>query len=151
MSLVKLILRDDVANLGEAGDLVTAKPGYAHNYLIPKGKADFASESQVKQLEHQRRVIEARRAKDLKDLQAVDQRIRAITLEVEAKAGEEGKLFGSITNSQIAELLAAKGVEIDRRKIQLSEPIKSVGEHTVTIKLRSEVSSEIKLVVVAEE
>ena len=151
MSLVKLILRDDVANLGEAGDLVTAKPGYAHNYLIPQGKADFATESKVRQLEHQRRVIEAKRAKELKDLQAVDQRIRATTIEVSAKAGEEGKLFGSITSSQIAELLAAKGVQIDRRKIALSEPIRSVGEHIVVIKLRSEVSSEVKLIVRAEE
>lgn len=151
MSQVKLILRDDVANLGEAGDLVTAKPGYAHNYLIPQGKADFASESKVRQLEHQRRVIEARQAKDLKDLQAVDHRIRSTPLEVSAKAGEEGKLFGSITSSQIAELLAAKGVEIDRRKIVLPEPIKSLGEHTVAIRLRREVVSEVKLVVRAEE
>ena len=151
MSLVKLILREDVANLGAAGDLVNAKPGFARNFLIPQGKADFATESKVKQLEHQRRVIEAKQAKALKDLQAVDHRIRSTKLEVAAKAGEEGKLFGSITSSQIAELLAAKGVQIDRRKIALSEPIRSVGEHIVVIKLRSEVSSEVKLIVRAEE
>ena len=151
MSLIKLILREDVANLGSAGDLVNAKPGYARNFLIPQGKADFATESRVKQLEHQRRVIEARLAKDLKDLQAVDHRIRSTKLEVSAKAGEEGKLFGSITNSQICELLAAKGIEIDRRKIALSEPIKTVGEHTISIKLRGDVVSEVKLVVTPEQ
>ena len=150
MSLIKLILRENVPNLGAAGDLVNAKPGYARNFLIPQGKADFATESRVRQLEHQRRVIEARLAKDLKDLQAVDHRIRSTPLEVSAKAGEEGRLFGSITNSQIGELLAAKGIEVNRRKIELSEPIKTVGEHTIVVRLGADVLSEIKLVVSAE-
>ena len=150
-SVVKLILREDVLNLGEAGDVVTTKPGYARNFLLPQGKAEYATESQVKQLEHQRRVIEAKRAKDLQDLQAVDKKIRSLSLEVAAKAGEEGKLFGSVTSQQIGALLAEKGVEIDRRKIDLPEPIKTIGEHVVAIKLDREVPSEVKVVVVLEE
>ncbi len=151
MSLVNLILREAVPNLGEAGDVVKAKPGYARNYLLPQGKAEFATESRVKQIEHQRRVIEAKRLKDLGDLQAVDHKIRSLTIEVNAKAGEEGKLFGSITSLQIRDMLAEKGIEIDRRKIDLKEAIKSVGEHKVAIKLHSDVASEVRVVVSAEE
>lgn len=151
MSVVKLILREDVPNLGEAGDLVTAKPGYARNYLLPQGKAEFATEARVKQLEHQRRVIDAKRAKDLKDLQAVDKKIRSLTLEVKANAGEEGKLFGSITSTQVGELLAASGVAIDRRKIEMKESLKTVGEHKIAIKLDRELVSEVVVVVVSAD
>jgi large subunit ribosomal protein L9 len=150
-SLIKLILREDVLNLGEAGDVVKTKPGFARNYLLPQGKAEFATEAKVQQLEHQRRVIEAKRAKDLSDLKGVDKKIRSLKLEIAAKAGEEGKLFGSVTTQQIAKLMAEKGVEMDRRKIDLSEPIKTLGEHTIAIKLDRQVPSEIKLVVVLEE
>ena len=96
-SLIKLILREDVLNLGEAGDVVKTKPGFARNYLLPQGKAEFATEAKVQQLEHQRRVIEAKRAKDLSDLKGVDKKIRSLKLEIAAKAGEEGKLFGNFS------------------------------------------------------
>ena len=149
-SLVKLILREDVLNVGQAGDVVKTKPGFARNYLLPQGKAEFATEAKVKLLEHQKRVIEAKRAKDLTDIKAVDKKIRALKLEVAAKAGEEGKLFGSVTTQQIAKLMAEKGVEMDRRKIDLKEPIKTLGEHRIAIKLDREVPSELVLVVVLE-
>ena len=149
--LLKLILREDVLNLGQAGEVVKARAGYARNFLLPQGKAEFATEARVKQLEHQRRVIEAKRAKDLNDLQAFDKKIRSLALQVAAKAGEEGKLFGSVTSQQICQLLAEKGIDIDRRKIDLGEPIKTLGEHVIRIKLDREVPSEVKLVVVLEE
>ncbi|MCP3986273.1 MAG: 50S ribosomal protein L9 [bacterium] len=142
---VKVILREDVANLGDAGDLVKVKPGYARNFLIPKGKAIFATAAKVKELEHHRRIIAENMAKQLKDLNAAKDRLEQLRLEVEAQAGEEGKLFGSVTTLQIVELVAAKGIEIDRRKIDLKEPIKELGDHEVPVKLHREVIAKLKL------
>ena len=138
MAQVQLILREDVHRLGEAGDLVSVKPGYARNYLVPQGKAILATVGRVKELDHQKRVISERLAKELADLEAVKQRMASVVLEFSAQAGDEGKLFGSITAQQIGEQLAEKGFEIDRRKIELDEPIKALGEHEVPVKLRSE-------------
>ncbi|MCG8591657.1 MAG: 50S ribosomal protein L9 [Proteobacteria bacterium] len=149
MSHVRLILREEVPGLGDAGDVVNAKPGYARNFLLPKGKATLATEARVKQLEHEKRVIAEKLAKDLKDLRAARDRFEGQHLEVTAQAGEEGKLFGSVTAPQIAELLAEKGLEVDRRKIVLSEPIKTVGEHQVTVRLHREVQATVKLTVTA--
>jgi len=151
MSQVDLILREDVHGLGHAGELVSVKPGYARNYLLPRGMAALATKARVKELEHQKRVIQDKLAKELGDLEAVKAKLAGITLETSALAGDEGKLFGSVTNVMIAELLAAKGFEVDRRKIVLSEPIKSTGEHKVPIKLRNDVSAEVKLVVKAAD
>lgn len=147
---VKVILRDDIAKLGDAGDLVSVKPGYARNFLIPQGKAIFATAAKVKELEHHRRIIVENMAKQLKDLNAAKDRLEQLRLEVEAKAGEEGKLFGSVTSIQIAELAAQKGVEIDRRKIDLKEPIKELGDHEVPVKLHRQVVAMLKLKVTAE-
>jgi large subunit ribosomal protein L9 len=143
MAQVKLILREDVPNLGEAGDVVSVKPGYARNFLIPRGKAHVATESNVKQLEHHQRVIQEKLAKQLSDLEAVRNRIQSLTLEVSAQAGEGGRLFGSVTAQQISDLLAERGSEVDRRKIALSEPIKEIGEHRVSIRLRRDVIAEV--------
>lgn len=151
MAQVHLILREDVHRLGEAGDLVSVKPGYARNYLLPQGKARLATAGRVKEIEHQKRVINEKLAKELSDLEAVRSRMAGVVLEFTAQAGEEGKLFGSITSQQIGEQLAAKGFEIDRRKIALEEPIKSTGEHTVQVKLRREVAADVKVVVTASE
>ena len=151
MATVQIILRDDVGRLGNAGDVVKVKPGYARNYLIPQGKAIVATESQVKELEHQKRVISDHRAKELKDHEAIAHKVQSIKLEVERRAGEDGKLFGSVTSQNIADMLAEKGLEVDRRKIQLSEPIKEMGEHEIEIRLHREVSAKIKLTVSAEE
>jgi len=150
MAQVRLILREDVPNLGDAGDLVSVKPGYARNFLLPKGKATVATESRVKELEHHRRVIEEKLGKQLKDARAVEGRLSGIKLETTEKAGTEGKLFGSVTNMRIAELLAEKGFEVDRRKVKLAEPIKTVGEHTVSVKLHRDLETTVKITVHAD-
>jgi len=147
MSDVQLILREDVVNLGEAGDLVRVKRGYARNFLVPQGKAELATKSNIRQLEHQQRVISEKLAKELKDVEAVARKVRGMVVEVEANAGPEGKLFGSVTAAQIAQLLAERNFEIDRRRIGLAEPIRSVGEHTVSLKLHRDLSVDVKVVV----
>jgi len=144
---VNLILQEAVPRLGEAGDLVKVKVGFARNFLVPQGKAIAATKANVKELEHQKRVISGKVAKELNDLGAVKHRLNKVRLEVEAKVGDSGKLFGSVTAAQIGELLKAQGIEIDRRKIALSEPIKEVGEHKVSIRLHRDVIAEILVVV----
>jgi large subunit ribosomal protein L9 len=151
MRSVKLILREEVPGLGDAGDLVNVKVGHARNYLLPQGKAILATESKIRELAHHQRVVTEKLAKELKDLGAVRDRLQALDLEVTVKAGEEGKLFGSVTTAQIAGLLAEKGFKIDRRKITLSEPIKAVGEHAIPVRLRKEVVAEVRLKVIPEE
>ena len=150
MSAVKVILSEDVTKLGAAGDLVSVKPGYARNFLVPNGMAIFATESNVKMLEHDRRVIADRLARELKDLRATSHKLKSMVIEVQRRAGEDGKLFGSVTTATIADLIAEKGVKLDRRKIQLPDSIKEVGEHTIGIKLHSEVESSVKLIVSLE-
>ena len=118
MSQVKLILRDGVPGLGEAGDLVQVKPGFARNYLIPQGKAIFANDARIKEVEHQKRVVAEKAAKEMKDLKAVKAKVESLKLEVKARVGDEGKLFGSVTSSNIHELLSAEGIEVDRRRIE---------------------------------
>jgi len=146
---IQLILNEDVANLGDAGDIVKVKPGFARNFLLPQGKAILATREKVAEVEHHKRVIAERVAREMKDLDATRKELEKLELEVQMQAGAEGKLFGSVTHAAIAELLAAKGFEIDRRKITLAEPIKQVGEHTVPVKLRGELVARIKLTVVA--
>lgn len=151
MAQVKLILREDVASLGDAGEVVSVKPGFARNFLLPQGKAILASEANLHELEHHKRVVQARVDRERKTMIAHRDRIQAHVLEFSMQAGEEGKLFGSVTSSQIAEALEAKGVEIDRRKIVLDEPIKEVGEHTVPVRLTKDVVANVKVKVSAAE
>ncbi len=151
MDGVKLILRESVPSLGEAGELVTVKPGFARNFLLPQGKAILATESRVQELEHKKRVVASQVAKERKEHESLRDRIQALTLTVQARAGEEGKLFGSVTSAQVAELLAGQGIEIDRRKIVLDEPIKEIGEHEVEIRLHRDLLARVKVVVAAEE
>ena len=150
MRQVKVILREDVQGLGEAGDLVGVKVGYARNYLLPQGKALLATESKVKELEHHRRVVTEKAARELSNLKALRDRLESVSLEVTARVGEEGKLFGSITTTHIAELLAEKGYTVDRRKIHLSEPLREVGDHVVPIRLRADLTAEVALKISAE-
>ena len=151
MAQVKLILREDVQSLGDAGDLVTVKPGYAWNYLLPQGKAVAASAANLSELEHQKRVVTEKLGKERKQLEDVKQGLEALQLAVAARVGEEGRLFGSVTTAQIAALLAERGFEIDRRRILLTEPIKEIGEHVVAIRLQADLNAEVKLSVAAEE
>jgi large subunit ribosomal protein L9 len=151
MALVQVILSEDVHALGEAGDIVKVKPGYARNYLVPQGKAVPATAARVNEIDHRKRVIAEKRARELKDLEAVKAKLDATALEISVQVGEEGKLFGSVTAQNLAELLTEKGFEIDRRKIVLQEAIKVAGEHTVAIRLRNDVIAEFKVTVKASE
>ena len=150
MGQVKVILREDIPRLGDAGDLVSVRPGYARNYLIPHGIAIAATAEKVKEVEHYRRMIAERQIELLKDLKGASSKIRAMDLSFEAQAGGSGKLFGSITATQIAKRIAEQGVEVDRRKIQ-SESIKTVGEHSVKIRLHKELTVDVKVVVTAAD
>ncbi len=150
MRQVKLILREPVLGLGEAGDLVGVKVGYARNYLLPQGKALLATDSKVRELEHHKRVVMEKAARDLKDLKALCDRLESVALEVTARVGEEGKLFGSITTAHIAELLAEKGYPVDRRKITLSEPLREIGDHVVPIRLQRDITANVALKISAE-
>jgi large subunit ribosomal protein L9 len=145
---MRLILKEDVPKLGDAGDVVTVRPGYGRNYLIPKGKALLATEDRIRQLEHQKRMIDDRQRKEIGAHEAVARSLAGIELSFEVQVGEEGKLFGSVTNSDIQHRLAERGFELERRRIQLPEPIKQVGDYEVTIRLHREVQTEIKVSVV---
>lgn len=149
--MTRLILRTDVADLGRAGEVVDVKPGYARNYLIPQGLAYSASEANVRRLESEREQAELslERQKDKAEGLAAELEGRSVSFKV--KAGEEGRLFGSVTTVDIAEQLAAEGVTIDRRDIILEEPIKELGVFRVPVRLHAEVRPELTVWVVAEE
>lgn len=149
MRNVQVILREDVASLGHAGELVNVKPGFARNYLIPQGKAIVATEASKRELEHQQRVIAERVRREVELLEAERKKIDGVVIEISAQAGEEGKLFGSVTVVQIAEKLAERGLEVDRRRIDLAEPIKDLGEHDVVVRLHRQVTATVKVKVVA--
>jgi large subunit ribosomal protein L9 len=130
---------------------VSVKPGYARNFLLPQGKAVLATQGRVKEVEHQQRMISDKQAKEMKDLAALKARLEAVVLEFEAQAGEEGKLFGSVTAQQLADQLAEKGQIVDRRKISLDEPIRTVGEHTVSIRIHGDMVANLKVIVSATD
>jgi large subunit ribosomal protein L9 len=146
-----IILKENVDGLGLIGDVIDVKAGYARNYLIPKGYASFADARNIKELEHNKRQLSRKLEKLTKDAQAIKARIEKVTCAFCQRAGEEGKLFGSVTSMDIGAKFEAAGVEVDRKKIQLAEPIKTIGEHSVLIKLDAGVVAEVKVVVTAEE
>jgi large subunit ribosomal protein L9 len=149
MATIELILTEDIHRLGNAGDVVRVKAGFGRNYLLPQGKAMLATAGRVKQVEHQRRVIDELQKKAIAGFQELSRRVAAIEMTFEMQASPEGKLFGSVTNADIAARLAAGGVEIERRKIVIAEPIKTTGEHTVSVRLHREVQTPIVVKVVA--
>jgi large subunit ribosomal protein L9 len=148
MANVQVILREDVASLGHAGDLVKVKPGFARNYLLPQGKAIVATEASKRELEHQKRVIAEKVRRDRELLDAERKKYDGVVVEIAAQAGEEGKLFGSVTAAQIADALVERGLEIDRRRIELADPIKSLGEHDVVVRLHRDVTATLKVNVI---
>ncbi len=148
---VEVILTEDISTLGNAGEVVRVRPGYARNYLLPQGKAMLATKGRVRELEHKRRVIEEKIRKEVGGHELVAKRLEQTELEFQVLAGEEGKLFGSITNADIAARLGEQGIKLDRRKIELSEPIKQLGEYEVTLKLHRAVSTQIRVKVVASD
>jgi large subunit ribosomal protein L9 len=151
MAQVKVILSEDIPRLGDAGEVVSVRPGFARNFLLPQGKAILATESSMKALDHHQRVIADKVARERTTLEREKSRIEALSLEIAVQVGEEGKLFGSVTAAQIAELLEAKGIAVDRRKLELAEPIKEVGEHRVPLRLHREVVAQLRLNVRAAE
>jgi large subunit ribosomal protein L9 len=149
--MVQVILKKDVADLGHAGDLVTVKPGYARNYLIPQGMAFLATEGNLRRFEEERRQIEQAAERDRENASEMAGRLEGQSLTFKVRAGEEGRLFGSVTSADIADSLAAEGLDVDRRIIRLEDPIKELGVYDVTIRLHADVEPTIKVWVVAEE
>ena len=148
---MKLLLKEDVDGLGFCGDEVEVKDGFGRNFLIPKGKALLATPNNLKAFNHQKRVVQSKVKKVIATVQAIADEIAKVTCTVKKKIGDTGKMFGSVTAQEIADLLKVQGVEIDRRKIQITEPIKKAGEYKIPVKLHTEVTAEIKLVVEAEQ
>ena len=147
---MKIILREDVEKLGKAGEVVQVKDGYGRNYLIPRQLAVLANVRNMKSLDHDRRTIETRAKKTRKTAEATAATLSAVSLVLPAKAGEEGKLFGAITSRDIAEALGKAGVVVDRKAIQLAEPIKQVGNYKVKVRVATDVLPEISVSVVPE-
>ena len=147
---MKLILREDVENLGKGGELVEVKPGYGRNYLLPRGLAVLANPRNLREIEHQKQVAAAKAAKMRASAEALARRLAETPLSLKRKVGEQDKLYGSVTAMDIAEALAQRGLSIDRRSIDLSEPIKTVGEFEVPVKLHHEVAGRVKVKVEPE-
>jgi large subunit ribosomal protein L9 len=148
--MIEVILREDIKTLGRAGEMVRVKPGYARNYLLPQGLAYEATEGNKKRVAAETRVRAARNQAEHSEAERVAASLREVTLTLSRKAGEEGKLFGSITSQDIAEALARQGHTVDRRRIELEHPIKTTGPHTVAVRLHPEVHAELRVNVVAE-
>ncbi len=147
---MKLILREDVENLGKGGELVDVKPGYGRNYLLPRGLAVTANPKNVRELEHQKAVAQAKAAKLKASAEAVAKRLADTAITLKRKVGEQDKLYGSVTAIDLVEALAARGLQIDRRSIDLAEPLKTLGDFEVPVKLHSEVVGKVKVKIEAE-
>ena len=147
---MKVILKEDIKKIGSMGQTVTVADGFARNYLVPKGLAVEANIKNMKSLEHAKKVIQEKAKKMKASVQDFADRLSKITLVIKAKAGEEGKLFGSVTTMDIAEQLKNEGIEIDKKKISLDEPIKRIGTYAVSVRLHPEVETQINLQVVEE-
>ena len=147
---MEVILLERVEKLGQMGDTVKVKPGYARNYLLPQGLAVSATSRNIKQLEHDKAVIQHRVESQREGAQALADKLNGMILQFERRVGEQDKLFGSVTSREIAEQLAIAGVEIDHRKIKLSEPIKELGKYEVPIKIHSDIDATLKFWVVAK-
>jgi large subunit ribosomal protein L9 len=148
---MEVILREHVDNLGRRGDVVKVADGYARNYLLPRKLALTVTESNRKQIERERKVAEARETEERQTAEAFASRLAQIELVIARRVGETEALYGSVTTADIAEALAAKGLDVERRKIQLDEPIKQLGDFTVPVKLHRDVAGTVKVSVVKEE
>jgi large subunit ribosomal protein L9 len=147
---MQVILLEDVPALGKVGDTVKVSEGYGRNYLIPQKKAILATEKGINILEHQRREVQQRMGKVKKDMDKVVQEIEKLSCTFAKTVGESGKLFGSVTSMEIESFLKENGIDVDRKKIQLEEPIKNLGMFTIPIKLHPELTAHLKVWVVQE-
>ena len=147
---MQIILTQDIANLGAAGELVSVRPGYGRNYLVPRGMAMTATAANVHKLEHDKRVIAKKVAKERAGAESLAEKINLMTLQFDRQVGEEDKLFGSVTSRDIAEMLKKTGIEIDHRWVVMDQPIKALGKYEVQVKLGSGVSATVKFFVVSK-
>jgi large subunit ribosomal protein L9 len=147
---MQVILLEDVPALGKVGDTVKVSEGYGRNYLIPQKKAILATEKGINILEHQRREVQQRMGKVKKDVEKVAEQIEKLSCTLAKTVGESGKLFGSVTSMEIESFLKENGIDVDRKKIQLEEPIKNLGMFTIPIKLHPELTAHLKVWVVQE-
>ncbi len=145
---MRVILKQEVEQLGEAGDIVKVAAGYGRNYLIPRGLAVLASEGSVAELDHNQRIADAIRRKKLAGANALAEKLEGTAVSIRRETGDDEKLFGSVTKRDIVEALAAEGIEVDRRAVQLEEPIKSIGLFTVPIRLHSDLSANVRVYVI---
>ena len=149
---MQVILLEKIVNLGQLGDVVKVKEGYARNFLIPQGKARRATETAIKEFEARRADLEKAQADKLAAAQAVQAKLDAAKVQVTAKAGVDGRLFGSITNFDIAEALVKQGFAVNKAQIRMPQgPLKLVGDHTITVALHSDVTADITVAVVGEQ
>jgi len=142
---MKVILKENVEHLGHIGDIVKVAPGYARNFLLPKGLAIEATEKNAKALDHTKRHLEYKKNRVLEAAKLVAGKIEALTLSIAHQAGADDRLFGAVTNMELADHLKANGVDIDRKRIVLAEPIKHLGDFTATVKIHPEVSAVLKV------
>ncbi len=147
---MEIILKEDIAGLGEEGDIKDVKDGFARNYLIPKKKAVINNKKNKKEFESRKEEIESRKAKKREAARTLEERLKTMDIIIKKKAGENGKLFGSVTNSEISEKLLEKDIDIDRRNIEIIKPIKVVGEHKVRIRLHESIQPELNVKVIPE-
>ena len=136
---MKVILADDVRGLGHRGETVTVKPGYARNFLFPQGVAYEATEANVRRLSEEKKKYDEKMLREKAVASEAASKVEGLTVTIAKKAGDEGHLYGSVTASEIADALAAKSIEVDRRRIELAEPIRRVGSHTVHVRLHKDV------------
>jgi large subunit ribosomal protein L9 len=148
---MEVILREHVDNLGKRGEVVKVANGYARNFLLPRKMALAVTEANKRQIEREREAAEARELEEKAQAEAYGQRLSQTDIEIARRVGENNTLYGSVTSSDIAQALAAKGFEVDKRKIQLHEPLKALGEVTVPIRVHREVTSQVKVTIVADK
>lgn len=148
---MEVILKEDVPKLGSIGDVVKVKPGYARNFLLPRGLAILADRRNLKALEHEKRVAAEKREREQRKADQLAKQLAAVSLSIRAKAGEEGRLFGSVTNLDIEKALQDKGFNLDRRRIRLDEPIKQIGDYNVEIHLPLGVIAKVGVAVIGDE
>src|SRR6185436_18625466 len=147
--IMKIILADDVRGLGHRGETVTVKPGYARNFLFPQGVAYEATTANVQKLSEQKKKYDEKTLREKGVASEVASKVEGLTIVIVKKAGDEGHLYGSVTASEIADALAAKGIEVDRRRVELAEPIRRLGTHTVHVRLHRDVAATLNVEVQA--
>ena len=147
---MEVILKEDIANVGKIGEVVRVRDGYARNYLLPRGLVLVANKKNLKTFEHQKKIVADQKQKIVRQAQTVSDQLATVGVVIPMKVGEEGRLFGSVTTMQIEKALKARGVNVERRKIHLNEPIKMAGDYEVPVRLSADVTVSLKVSVVPE-